>query len=137
MGLDFNNMSVWRGRKLYCAGNRSQKASREKRETEYYGICYKMTVIKARLHFRNRHIFAYFQKHWPKRDRKRERLLLARERERERERVIFFSILPSPVKLPSVWLVLFSWYRWCHHMSSYLSSRRVLLAFSHRPYTWI
>jgi len=53
------------------------------RETEYYGTCYNMTVIKAILHFRNRHIFAYSQ-NTDERERERER-----EREQRMRKFIF------------------------------------------------
>ena len=64
---------------------RERETERERereRETDNYGTCYNTTVIKAILHFRNRHIFAYPQ-NTDERERERKR---ERERERERER---------------------------------------------------
>jgi len=48
---------------------RERETERE-RETDHYGTCYNTTVIKAILHFRNRHIFAYAL---PEDERERER----------------------------------------------------------------
>ena len=46
---------------LHFQASREKRETERERETEHYGACYNTTVIKAILHFLNRHIFAYPQ----------------------------------------------------------------------------
>ena len=143
MGLDCNNMSVWRGGKLFCAGNRSTRRIRctskrhvkreRRRERERQSIMVLVIIRPLLKPYCTFLIDIYL--HIPK----------TLTREREREMTIFKDILHTFVidlylhcpktrererELPSQWLVLFSWYRRWRHMYSYRSGRRVLLALS-------
>ena len=87
MGLDCNNMSVWRGGKLYCAGNRSTRRIRctskrhVKRERQSIMV---LVIIRPLLKPYCTFLIDIYL-HIPK--------TLTREREREREMTIFKDIL--------------------------------------------